>query len=880
MPHRSLLLPALLLLAGAPPALAASPSAVTTPAATQLPRSVRPIRYDLAIAPDAAALRFAGTLDVTIDILAATSSITLNAENLAFKTTRLVSADSQSLAATHVALDGKAQTATLEFAAMLAPGRYHLLIGYSGAIQTTTAGLFATDYSDPEGSAQRALFTQFENSDARRLLPCWDEPSYKAVFGLKVLVPAGQTAVSNMPVRAGAQDTGSRWVTFGDTPAMSTYLLFLGLGNFERAGRSIEGVDLGVLTRRGHLPQAAFALDSAAQVLPWYNSYFGVRFPLPKLDNIAGPGESQTFGAMENWGAIFSFERSMLLDPAVASERSRYGIFRTLSHEMAHQWFGDLVTMSWWDDLWLNEGFATWMEEETTTRFHPEWHADLDFQGYRDGAMDIDSLVTTHPVVQPVATVEEAGEAFDWITYMKGEAVVHMLETYVGPDRWRETVAAYIHKHQGGNTRSQSLWDELGRVAGPQAVRVAHDFTLQPGVPLLTVADQCVDGRTQLALSQGEWVKDRPGKTSLTWHVPVLAGHPGAAPVSGMVAGEGVMGLPGCGPVIVNAGHHGYYRTLYAPAMFAQVAGVYAQLSPADQMGIMNDATALGLTGQQPMSDVLDLIDHLPPTAPARIVESAVRTWDKLYGYETGEAGAQDALRRFAAARFVPVLDGLGWEPKAGDTAAEANLRATLIEILGNASVPAVADEARRRYTADAEDKARIAPSLRMPILRVVARNADQTIWDQLHAAAKAEPSLQQKQALYSLLGRADDTRLLDQALALSLSGEPGATTGPAMIRTVSQVDPGRAVRFALAHEADLLARLDSMSASSFIPNLAAQSHDPAMVETLKDYAQARQSAGGSMRPAQEAMASVEDTLRIRERIMPAVLTWFDRRSR
>jgi aminopeptidase N len=892
MRYRSLVLPTLLLLTGAPPALAASgptppngelngqeTDASTNQPITQLPRSARPLRYDLSLIPDAAALTFSGTLDVTIDILSPTSTITLNAENLAFESAMLMREGKPGLSAVRVAIDARAQTATLDFGKSLAAGRYHLLIGYNGAIQTTTAGLFAADYTSADGKAQRALFTQFENSDARRLLPCWDEPSYKAVFALTVRAPAGQTAVSNMPVRASTAGDGPRWISFADTPAMSTYLLFLGMGDFERANRKAEGVDLGVVTRRGHLPQASFALDSAAQVLPWYNSYFGLRYPLPKLDNVAGPGESQTFGAMENWGAIFTFERSMLIDPAVASERTRYGIFRTLSHEMAHQWFGNLVTMSWWDDLWLNEGFATWMEEEASTHFHPEWHADLDFQGYRDGAMDSDSLVSTHPIIQPVATVEEAGEAFDWITYMKGEAVVHMLETYVGPDRWRQTVSAYIRKHQRGNTSSQSLWDELSRVAGLDAVRVAHDFTRQPGVPLLTVSDQCMNGRMQLALSQGEWVKDRPDKRPLVWHVPVLAAHPGETVVSAVVAGEGVMNLPGCGPVIVNAGHHGYYRTLYSPAMFAQLAAVYGQLSPADQMGIMDDATALGMTGQQPMSDVLDLIAHMSADGPARIEEGALRTWDRLHGYARGDARAQEALSRFAAVKFLPVLAELGWQPKAGDSAAQANLRAALIEVLGNGGVPEVANEARRRYLAEADGAAPIAPSLRMPILRVVARNADQAIWDRLHAAAKAEASLQQKQALYTLLGRPADAPLLDQALDLSLSGEPGRTMGPAMIRAVSQSDPDRAVRFALAHEDDVLARLDSMSATTFIPDLASRSQDSAMIDTLKAYAQAKQANGTSTRPIDEAIASVGDALRIRTRIMPAILAWLDRQK-
>jgi hypothetical protein len=270
---------------------------------------------------------------------------------------------------------------------------------------------------------------------------------------------------------------------------MSTYLLFFALGDFERATAKVEGTELGVVTRRGAIDQARFALDSSKDILREYNDYFGVRYPLPKLDNIAGAGRSQFFGAMENWGAIFTFEYALLFDPASSTQHDRQEIFATAAHEMAHQWFGDLVTMRWWDDLWLNEGFASWMESRMTARLHPEWNTRLGAVGSRDGAMQRDSVATTHPVVQHIETVEQANQAFDEITYQKGEAVIRMLEAYVGENAWRSGVRSYMKAHAYGNTVSDDLWKQIEKAAGKPVTAIAHDFTLQPGVPLIRVGE-------------------------------------------------------------------------------------------------------------------------------------------------------------------------------------------------------------------------------------------------------------------------------------------------------------------------------------------------------------------------------------------------------
>ena len=465
--------------------LGVAPAALAQPASERivLPPEVTPDHYDIAIVPDPTTLTFTGKVVIDLTVHAPTDAIVLNDADIVIDRAAL----SGEASAPTIAYDDKVQTASFGFGHVLAPGHYRLSLDYHGRIYQQASGLFALDYQTPRGT-KRALFTQFENSDARRFVPSWDEPGRKASFTLTATVPVGQMAISNMPVaEAMPVGGGLRRVRFAETPKMSSYLLFFGLGDFERVHRDVGGVDVGVVVKRGDAANAAFALDAASQILPYYNAYFGKPYPLPKLDLIAGPGSSQFFGAMENWGAIFYFERDLLIDPRLATQRNRQQVYLTIAHEMAHQWFGDLVTMAWWDDLWLNEGFASWMENKVTDHFHPEWKVWLQELDDKDEAMRTDARAGTHPIITPINDVLQAGGAFDEITYQKGAAVIRMLEAYVGEDAFRAGVRRYIAAHAYGNTVTDDLWREIDPVSpGRPISQIAHDFTLQAGVPLVS----------------------------------------------------------------------------------------------------------------------------------------------------------------------------------------------------------------------------------------------------------------------------------------------------------------------------------------------------------------------------------------------------------
>ncbi|KSB90850.1 aminopeptidase [Caulobacter vibrioides] len=853
----------------AAPAVSGSKGATPATVTTQLPRNAHPTHYDLAFTPDAKAMSFTASVKIAVEVVEPTATITLQAADLTF-----AKASIDGKPAT-IKVDEDAQTAAFTLKAPLAKGKHVLAIDYAGKIYTQAAGLFALDYDTEEGP-KRALYTQFENSDARRFIPSWDEPFHKATFSVEATVPTGQMALGNMPVSKSVDLPGGKTrVTFATSPKMSTYLLFFGLGEFERASIKTAGVDIGVVTKKGDLPKAKFALESAGPMVAWYNDYFGADYPLPVLDHIAAPGRSQFFSAMENWGAIFYFEYALLMDPKISTQRDAQNIYTTVAHETAHQWFGNLVTMAWWDDLWLNEGFASWMEGRATEKFHPEWNAALAAVGGREYAMNLDGLSTTHPVVQHVETVEQASQAFDAITYQKGEAVIRMLEGYVGEDAWRTGVRAYIKAHAYGNTVSDDLWKAVETAAGKPITAIAHDFTLQPGVPLIRVeGGACQAGKQVLTLTQGEFSKDFPDKTPLAWRVPVNAKALDGSTIAKTVVegGKASLTVEGCGPVVVNAGQSGYYRTLYAPAQFQRLAADFGKLAPIDQLGLLSDAWSMGTAGQQSPTDALALIAAAPADADPQVLSKVAGVLSAIDGYYEGQA-ERAAFRKLAIARLSPLLARVGWEAKAGEPDPVAILRGDLISTLGELGDAAVVAEARRRYAADKTDPAAIPGPLRKAILTVVAVNANAATWDAIHAQAKAEKTPLVRTQLYNLLAAADDETLARKALDLALTAEPGETNSAGMISGVASRHPDLAFDFATAHRDAVDGKVDNSARTRFIPSLAKASGKPETAEKLKAWALANL-AEGSRKEADKTVSAIEYRAKVRRERLPAITAW------
>ena len=541
---------------------------------------------------------------------------------------------------------------------------------------------------------------------------------------------------------------------------------------------------------------------------------------------------------------------------------------------MAHQWFGDLVTMAWWDDLWLNEGFASWMATKATNALHPEWEPLLGRVGIREDAIRLDSVATTHPIVQRLETVDQISQAFDAITYRKGEAVITMLEDYVGEDAWRQGVRDYMATYRLKNTVTDNLWQKVETAAGKPITAIAHDFTLQPGVPLIRVENaSCNGGRTTVNLRQSQFSRDLPDKPSLSWRVPVIASTVGGSEARTIVQGSGTLAVPGCGALLVNSGQTGYYRTLYTPAMLDALGQSFARLKPIDQIGLLADNWGLGLAGYQSASEALDLVDAVPANANPQVWSRVATILESVYGMYEGDPQRQALVSRYASARLAPVLGRMGWTPKASEPSTSAVLRSELIGTLGEIGDPGVVAEANRRFAAN--DPSVATGPLRTTILSVVAKNLDPAGWERLRAQARAETNPLVKAQLYELLGSTRDPVLARRALDLALTPEPGATTGSAIISAVSLEHPDLAFDFAMQNRQAVEALVDVSSRSRYFSLLGGRSSNPAMIEKLQQYA-SRYLTPQSRRSADEAIAAVQDRVRVRQTRLPDITRWLE----
>lgn len=856
-------------LAFAPPLAAAETS--PAPAAREvLPATLEPIRYAITVEPDANGKTFKGEAAITFSVREATSDVAMNAADLTF-----LSAALNTGAKPEIVLHPEAERVHFRFAAPLAPGEYTLTTAYTGTINETANGLFVGAYKGPGGEARRMLVTQFEPGDARRLAPMWDEPSRKAVFALTAILPEQQNAISNMPAaRETAIGGGKKRVEFLPSVKMSSYLLFLGIGDIDRLEGVVGDTRLGIVTKAGDADKGEFALRSTQQLLPYYNDYFGVKYPLPKLDQVAVPGAGG-FGAMENWGAILYFEPVLLFDPKFNAIGDQQRIFSVVAHEIAHQWFGNLVTMSWWDDLWLNEGFASWMETKATAVLHPEWNPWLQSIGSQQAAMGLDARSSTHPIVQPVANVNVALQAFDTITYSKGEAVIRMLESFLGEEPFRAGVRAYMAKHAYGNTVTNDLWVELEKASGKPVTQIAQDFTLQGGVPLITVEGSvCRRGRTQISLSQGRFGVDEASRTPQAWRTPITAQLAGSDKRGRLVlSGKGKLSVPGCGGVVLNDDNAGYYRVKYDDASFAALREDFAKLDTGDQLGLLYDAFALGSARQAPIGRYLELARRLPVEADPLATRQVVGALAGLRDLYEGQPGA-GAFNSYAAGVLRPMLARVGWEAKAGEEPNTALLRSALIGGLARFGDGETIAEAKRRFAAAEAGTAPLPPALRGPVIGIIGYSADQAAWDVLAAkAANAKTAQEQRQFLGALSG-VSDPALAEKSLALFLTDATPKQLTPGLIAGIAGQHPDLAWKFYLAHRAEVDARLDPLQRLDYPPGLASAKATPERIAELKAFAAANLPADGE-KSVTEAIAGMENRIRQRE-VLPELTRWVE----
>ena len=591
----------------------------------KLPTTVRPTLYTLTLEPDLDSFTFDGSETIAIQVDEPTSDIRMNSAEIAIRSATLTLPDGSERQPDSISFDEEKETVSFDFTDAIPPGTAHLTIEFTGELNDKLRGFYRSSYTDAEGDQRWMATTQFESTDARRAFPCWDEPAVKAAFDITLVVPSELEAVSNTePVSITDTGDGKKIVHYAQTPVMSTYLLAFIVGDLACVqDRTRDGVLMRVWATRGNEAKGQFALETSMALLDYFHDYFGVPYPLSKLDHIAIPDFAA--GAMENWGAITYREVALLVDPVESSAGTREIVAAIISHEMAHQWFGDLVTMEWWDDLWLNESFASWMGDKAVDYLHPEWEMWTQFLTHDTGsALNLDGLRNSHPIEQPVNNPAEIGELFDAISYSKGGSVLRMLEHYLGEDAFRAGLRIYIQRHQYANARTRDLWNALGEASGQPVAEIMDSWTSQTGYPVLDVSVNRSGDSIEVGLSQSRFLYDEildqdeePDGT--IWKAPVTARTASNAEPARALMETADFGLTlqpasyGSGDewIKVNPDQSGFFRVQYPDEEIERLKAPIASLTlPArDRLGLQSDAYALAKAGRIPASAYLNLVE-------------------------------------------------------------------------------------------------------------------------------------------------------------------------------------------------------------------------------------------------------------------------------
>jgi puromycin-sensitive aminopeptidase len=763
----------------------------------RLPRTVVPERYELVLTPDLDAASFVGTVDIDVEVVESTRSVVCHAAELAITEAWLTSPSGERKEPSGIELDEAAETLELAFPRALEAGTgWSLHIAFSGVLNDKLRGFYRSTFSGPDGTEHTIATTQFEATDARRAFPCWDEPDRKAVFAVTLVVPDGLLAVSNAGERSREQlDDDTVAVHFVDSARMSTYLVAFVVGPLEVT----EAVDAGGVALRivhppgkGHL--TAYALEVGAFCLQFFADYYEVPYPGDKLDLVAIPDFA--FGAMENLGCVTFREVLLLVDPDEATQPELERVTDVIAHELAHMWFGDLVTMKWWNGIWLNEAFATFMELLACDAFRPDWDRWTSFGLSRTAAFDVDALRSTRPVEYPVVTPADAEGMFDLLTYEKGAAVLRMLEQYLGAEVFRDGIRRYLATHAFGNTETTDLWDSLDEVTDEPVRQIMDSWIFQGGFPLVH-ADLIDDGNV-LRLSQDHFGyagdrgegDDESGDQleAQRWIVPVLvtlAGG-GAVTVERVLLDGASVDVPLVEPVewlFTNTEGTGYYRTAHATALLdGLVSRAQRVLSPIERYLLVDDAWSAVLADAMPAHHFVELTEHFGHETDRSVwqrILASLRFLDRMVDDDT-----RAVLRTRVATLAGPALERLGDEPGVEEPDRVRSLRGELFEALGTIGEdPAVRIRARQLHDDERSAPGTVDPELLAASIRVIAWTGGAAEFDDFLARFQAASSPQEERRYLDVLADFDEAEILERLLPLTLDGTIRPQDAPYLVR-------------------------------------------------------------------------------------------------
>ena len=724
-----------------------------------------PINYNLTFEPDLKKFTFAGTEEITVSCKKPTNLITMHCAEIKIKSC-VVKTGNDTIKSTPKT-DAKKESLSIKLGQKV-KGKISISLEFQGILNDRLLGFYRSQYKQ-NGKTKYLATTQFEAADARRAFPCWDEPKAKATFEISIIANNKFSAISNMPIISKKKIKNKTLYKFGKTPVVSTYLIYLGVGEFEYLTGKTGKVTIRVVTTKENKSKGKYSLDLGKKLLTSYEKYFGIKYPLPKLDLIAIPDFAA--GAMENWGAITFRETILLYDPKTSSTRTKQFIAEVISHEIAHQWFGNLVTMEWWNDLWLNESFATFMATKFVDKFYPEWNLwDQFIEDAMNNAMGLDALKTTHPIDVTVNSPAEIREIFDVISYDKGGCVLRMLENYVGETNFRAGLKKYLSAFKYGNAKGQDLWNAIGKASKMPVSSMVNSWLKQPGFPQIEITQ---NGK-YLSLKQSRFLMEPTPKTKKgLWQVPITYGL-GKEKKSTLLSKKSatVKTTPGPG-FVANIGRTGFYRVKYDDGILLDLKMLVdqKQIPPVDRWAIQNDLFALCVAGKEDITNYLDFTDayfdedsYLPQTN----VANNLNFLSLLTFFED----FTEEIRAYAINYFRKILSNLGWVPQKTDKHTDAFLRGFSIFALGKLGDESVLEQAQIKFKAFLKNPATLPPDIREPIFALVAWTGNAKTHAQFIKLYKNAKTMEEKLRFLGAMCSFTDKKLLIKTLQFSQTSE------------------------------------------------------------------------------------------------------------
>jgi aminopeptidase N len=856
----------------------------TTP--VKLPEDIRPESYLIHLEPNTKDLITDGVESIAIEVLNPTKRVVLNAVQIEISSARIATAGTEEELTPQ--FDTARQTVLFETKEPLAPGKYTLTLIFRSRILEGPHGLFVEAY-ETGGHTEHVLATCMEPTEARRVFPCWDEPAFRASWQLSVRTRKENTAISNSPVFAEqALGSNEKIVVFEPTPPTSSYQLVLACGRFEWLEDEVNGIKLRILTTAGNKEFGRFAMEVTKQVLPFFSDYCGLPYALPKLDQIALP--EGVSSAVENWGAITYAEDMLLYDPVNNSESAKQRVFCVIAHELAHQWFGNLVTIGWWDDIWLTEGFASWMQMKATERFHPEWKPWLHAADDREIAMDVDAKKETHPVKYSLEDENQAIGSFDSIAYLKGKFLLRMLESFFGEQAFRSSVQLYLGTHRYSTATSRDFWEALEKSTGKQAGKMVAGWLEQPGFPLVRATTQCLSGKRIISLEQVRFAIGVQDDAPALWTIPVgifSTSHPGDVKYALLDKLSNNFDYPGCDGVIkANAGAAGFFRVLYEPALFNDLQSNVLQLPESDRINLLTDTWAFVESGNVQASAYFALLNDLIHDDTFALWKTALgsdnamaslKVIDRL---EQGQPGREN-YQKYICSVFAPKLQTLGWDEKPDENTEKRQMRAMLIETLGFFGDRDVIDEAFKRFESFRQNPATLPPNLRAPVTLIVGRYSSNAIYEQLLSMINRTATPEEKQLLLRALSAPLDPELVRKTIAYLLDDnkEPGAAAAPAFESLATQGEhPEIAWDFATNHLQEMQKRFGELRFNRLISALASGFTDEQRADDVIEFVKGKLSPD-AIPSAEKTAELIRRMAKFKARELPVIDKWIETKS-